>query len=101
MDVFITKASRFLPNDPVSNDDMEQYLGMVDGKPSKARRIVLRKNGIKQRYYALDKEGHVTHTNAQMCANAVRGLLDEKLTLDDIDLLPPACSGRYPGIDSG
>lgn len=94
MDVFITKASRFLPNDPVSNDDMEQYLGMVDGKPSKARRIVLRKNGIKQRYYALDKEGHVTHTNAQMCANAVRGLLDEKLTLDDIDLL--ACGTSSP-----
>ena len=87
MDVFITKAAKFLPNEPVGNDDMERFLGMVDGKPSKARRIVLRRNGIKQRYYALDKEGHVTHTNAQMAANAIKGLTDESLTIDDIDLL--------------
>ena len=87
MDVFITKASRFLPNDPVENDDMEAFLGMVDGKPSKARRVILRRNGIKQRYYALDKDGNVTHTNVQMAANAVRGLLDDQLTIDDIDLL--------------
>ena len=87
MDVFITKAAKFLPNEPVGNDDMERFLGMVDGKPSKARRIVLRRNGIKQRYYALDKEGHVTHTNAQMAAQAVKGLTDESLTIDDIDLL--------------
>lgn len=87
MDVFITKASRFLPNDPVENDDMETFLGMVDGKPSKARRVILRRNGIKQRYYALDKDGNVTHTNVQMAANAVRGLLNDQLTIDDIDLL--------------
>lgn len=87
MDVFITKASKFLPNDPVENDDMESILGMVDGKPSKARRVILRRNGIKQRYYAFDKEGNVTHTNVQMAANAVRGLLDDQLTIDDIDLL--------------
>jgi 3-oxoacyl-[acyl-carrier-protein] synthase-3 len=87
MDVFITKASRFLPNDPVENDDMEAFLGMVDGKPSKARRVILRPNGIKQRYYALDKDGNVTHTNVQMAANAVLGLLDDQLTIDDIDLL--------------
>ena len=87
IDVFITKASRFLPNDPVENDDMETFLGMVDGKPSKARRVILRRNGIKQRYYALDKDGNVTHTNVQMAANAVRGLLDDQLTIDDIDLL--------------
>ena len=87
MNVFITKASTFLPNDPVSNDEMESYLGMVDGKPSKARRIILRRNGIQQRYYALDKEGNVTHTNVEMAARAVRGLLDEHLTIDDIDLL--------------
>ena len=37
MDVFITKAAKFLPNEPVGNDDMESFLGMVDGKPSNAR----------------------------------------------------------------
>ena len=94
MDVFITKAAKFLPNEPVGNDDMEGFLGMVDGKPSKARRVVLRRNGIRQRYYALDRDGHVTHTNAQMAANAVRGLLDDHLTVDDIDLL--SCGTSSP-----
>ena len=87
MNVYITRASKFLPNEPVGNDEMEIYLGMVDGKPSKARRIVLSRNGIKQRYYALDREGNVTHTNVQMAANAIRGLLDKQFTVDDIDLL--------------
>ena len=59
MNVYITKATKFLPNTPVGNEDMESYLGMIDGTPSKARRIVLRSNGIRQRYYALDKDGNV------------------------------------------
>lgn len=87
MEVYITKASKFLPNNPVSNDEMEDYLGKVDGKPSKARRVILRRNGIKQRYYALDKNGNATHTNVQMAANAVKGLLDDHLSVDDLDLL--------------
>lgn len=94
MNVYITKAAKFLPNDPVGNDEMEQYLGMIDGRPSKARRIVLRSNGIRQRYYALNRQGEVTHTNVQMAALAIRGLLDEHLQLDDIDLL--ACGTASP-----
>lgn len=73
---------------------MEAYLGMVDGKPSRARHIILRRNGIKQRYYALDREGNTTHTNAQMAANAVRGLLDDEFTINDIDVL--ACGTASP-----
>jgi 3-oxoacyl-[acyl-carrier-protein] synthase-3 len=94
MDVFINKAGKFLPNEPVSNNDMEAYLGMVDGKPSKARAIVLRRNGIKQRYYALDKEGNTTHTNPQMAAKAIRSLFSDSLSLDDIDLL--SCGTSTP-----
>lgn len=94
MEVYITKASGFFPNSPVSNDEMESYLGMVDGKPSKARRIILSRNGIKRRYYALDKDGNATHTNAQMAANAVRGLFDKDLGIDDIDLL--SCGTASP-----
>ena len=54
MNVFINKIAKFLPNSPVENEEMEDYLGMIDGKPSKARKIILRRNGIKQRYYALE-----------------------------------------------
>jgi 3-oxoacyl-[acyl-carrier-protein] synthase-3 len=72
--VYITNTSLFLPNEPVTSDDMESYLGFINDKPSKSRKIVLRNNGIKTRYYALTKEGKSTHTNAQMTALAVKAL---------------------------
>ena len=73
--VYITKTSAFLPNAPVSNDDIESVLGMVAGRPSRARRIVLRNNGIRQRYYAIDPvTGKTTHNNTQLTAAAVRAL---------------------------
>lgn len=45
--VYLNRISSFLPNSPVSNDDMELYLGKVDGEPSKVKPIILRQNGIK------------------------------------------------------
>ncbi|MDR2680439.1 MAG: beta-ketoacyl-ACP synthase III [Tannerella sp.] len=92
--VYINRLSSFFPNRPVENDEMEQYIGLVNEKSLLAKRLVLGKNGIKRRYYALDKSGRVTHTNAVMAANAVRGLLDEELTLDKIDLL--SCGTASP-----
>ncbi|ASW75637.1 3-oxoacyl-ACP synthase [Chryseobacterium piperi] len=86
-DVFITKASTYLPNEPVSNDEMESYLGLVNDTPSKARALILRNNQIKTRYYALEKGGKITHTNAQITAKAVEGLFDESFTKEDIQLL--------------
>jgi 3-oxoacyl-[acyl-carrier-protein] synthase-3 len=73
-EVYITRTAHFLPNEPVSNEEMENYLGLINGKPSKSKNIVLRNNGIKRRFYAIGKEGKVTHTNAQMTALAVRAL---------------------------
>jgi len=86
-DVFITKASTYLPNEPVSNEEMESYLGLVNNTPSKARALILRNNKIKTRYYALDKNGNATHTNAQITAKAVEGLFDEKFNRADMQLL--------------
>ena len=93
-EVYITRLAKFLPNRPVENDQMEQYLGMIDGKPSKARRIVLRNNQITNRYYALDEQGRQTHTNAQLAAEAIRGLFDDRITVNDIELL--TCGTTLP-----
>src|SRR5680860_1045076 len=60
-DVYITRIAKFLPNKPVDNEQMEEKLGVIDGKVSKARRLVLRNNKIKTRYYAIDENGKVTH----------------------------------------
>lgn len=89
MDVYITDVSAFLPNEPVGNDEMEQVLGMVHEVPSRTRRIILRNNGILQRYYAIDpKSGEQTHTNVQLAVEAIRGLAPYAgFTLDDIECL--------------
>ncbi|HSD36753.1 MAG TPA: beta-ketoacyl-ACP synthase III [Rhodocyclaceae bacterium] len=76
-EVFITRTAAFLPHDPVSNDEIEEVLGMVGGKPSRARRLILRSNGIQTRHYALDRTTRVpSMSNAQMTANAIRALGD-------------------------
>ncbi|MEO6669684.1 MAG: beta-ketoacyl-ACP synthase III [Ferruginibacter sp.] len=92
--VYINNTSSFLPGEAVSNDEMETYLGMINGNPSKSRGIVLRNNGIKQRFYALTKEGKPTHTNAQMTALAVRALFQDSNRLKDVQLL--SCGTSSP-----
>ncbi|HEY8917370.1 MAG TPA: beta-ketoacyl-ACP synthase III [Chitinophaga sp.] len=93
-DVFITRLSKFLPNEPVGNDEMESILGMVDGKPSRARSMILGNNKIKTRYYSLDKNGKSTHTNAEMTAAAIQGLFDDKFPISRMQLL--ACGTTSP-----
>lgn len=91
-EVYITRVSKFLPNEPVSNDQMEDYLGKIDGRPSRAKSIILRNNQIKTRHYAIDKEtGKSTHTNFQLATKAIEGLLDENFKKDDIELLACGC----------
>ena len=75
MSVYINDMASFMPNNAVTNDEIEDVLGKINGFPSKAKRVVLKNNGIKSRYYAVDpKTGIPTHTNAQLCAEAVRKL---------------------------
>jgi len=85
--VYITALSKFLPNKAVTNEEMEEYLGLVDDKASRSRRIILRNNKIKTRYYAIDKDGNSTHSNAQLSALAIRGLENEHFKLTDMELL--------------
>jgi len=44
--VYITKTGSYLPNNPIGNEQMEAFLGLVGGNASRARRIVLMNNGI-------------------------------------------------------
>ncbi len=93
--VYITKVAKFFPNEPISNDEMEDYLGLINDKSSKSKRIILRNNGIKRRFYAIDKNGNHTHTNSQMTSLAVRALFDKpEEGLKSIDLL--ACGTSTP-----
>jgi 3-oxoacyl-[acyl-carrier-protein] synthase-3 len=86
--VFITGTGSFLPNAPVGNDDMERILGQVGGRPSRARKLVLRSNGIVSRHYAIDPETlRFNDTNAGMTAGAVRALGDAVRPLPQVGCL--------------
>lgn len=94
-EVFITRTAAFLPNEPISNDEMETYLGFINEQASKSRRIVLRNNGIKNRHYAMTKNGEATHTNAQLAAIAVEKLFEKNPNeLKEIDVL--SCGTSSP-----
>ncbi|MDL5511382.1 beta-ketoacyl-ACP synthase III [Arenibacter sp. M-2] len=93
-DVYITRIAKFLPNDPIDNEQMEEKLGIINGKNSKARRIVLRNNQIKTRYYAIDDSGNITHNNAQLTKEAIELLCDDTFTTKDIELL--SCGTSSP-----
>lgn len=93
-EVYITRAGKYLPNKPISNEEMESVLGLINDTPSKARRIILRNNGIKTRYYALDDNGNITHSNADMTRLAIESIMDSNFTFDDIELL--SCGTSTP-----
>jgi 3-oxoacyl-[acyl-carrier-protein] synthase-3 len=93
--VYINNIQKFMPNEPVENKDIEEYLGYIGGKKSKAKNIVLRSNGIKRRFYVLEKGTQKPlFTNAQLCSNAINKLVDKDFSLKDIECL--ACGTTSP-----
>ncbi len=91
--VFINRISAYLPHDAVDNDTMEARLGMVGPRPSRARKLVLRSNGIQQRHYVIDPAtGEPSMTNAQVSAAAIRGLAGNGFELDQLDCLVASSS---------
>jgi 3-oxoacyl-[acyl-carrier-protein] synthase-3 len=85
--VYINRIAKFLPGNPVSNDEMEEYLGCVDGRKSRSKPIILRNNKITNRYYSRDKQGKSTHTNAELTAEAIKQLCTDGFNISDIELL--------------
>ena len=74
--VYITSTGSFLPNAPVANADMENFLGLFNNVPSRTKDIFLRKNGIKTRHYALDTNQQTTHKAYEMAALAVKNCIN-------------------------
>ena len=53
-EVFITETASFFPNNPIDNNSIENYLGLISGQHSRVKNIFLRQNVIKNRYYELN-----------------------------------------------
>lgn len=90
-DVYITGTGAFLPGAPVDNDRMEDHLGRIGGRDSLFGKKALRWNGVESRHYAMATDGAVSHSNAEMCALAVRAALETAgLSAADIGFLGAA-----------
>lgn len=98
MTVYINDISAFLPNDPVDNDHIQDIIGRIHNLPSRIKNRVLDNNKIEKRYYAIDPAtGRLTHTNAQLTAEAVRRLKPyEGYTINDIECL--CCGTTTPDL---
>jgi 3-oxoacyl-[acyl-carrier-protein] synthase-3 len=96
MSVYITEMAASLPNAPVANDDIETVLGCVADRPSRLKELILLRNGIKSRHYAIDPAtGEPTHSNASLTADTVRALANRVgRSPADIQLL--ACGTSSP-----
>ena len=92
--VYINCLSSFLPNNMVDNEHIEDYLGYIEGKKSRIKSIVLKRNGIKHRYYALNEEGSITHQNVDMVVEAIKKLPLYINNGEDIDML--CCATTTP-----
>jgi 3-oxoacyl-[acyl-carrier-protein] synthase-3 len=94
MEVYINDIAAFLPNDPVTNDEIETVLGVVHNIPSQIKNKILKNNGIEKRYYSIDrKTGELNYTNAQLTAEAIRRLKPyEGFSVNDIQCLCCATS---------
>ncbi len=93
--VYINDIQAFLPNEAVDNSEIEDVLGQVGARPSRAKKLILRSNQIKSRHYAIDKlSGKTTHTNAQIAAEAIRKLNSDAFDINTIELL--ACGTTLP-----
>lgn len=89
--VYINAIGKYLPGAPVSNEAIEDYLGLINDRPSRTKNRMLKQNGIHTRYYALDKNQHTTETVSGMAAKAIADCLQKaKLAKREIDLLAAA-----------
>ena len=88
MDVYITRTASFLPNQAIDNNNIEHILGMVNKTSSRVKKIILKRNGINHRYYAIDPlTREQSHTNAELTACAIRQLFTNESEMNDVELL--------------
>jgi 3-oxoacyl-[acyl-carrier-protein] synthase-3 len=92
----ILGTGSFLPNAPVPNEKVEDVLGPIGGKPSRARHRVQKSSGITLRHYAVDPATRrPTHTNAALTVAAIQNIARTRpFALTEVDCL--ACGTATP-----
>ena len=77
MNCFITQTGCFLPGPSVSNDQIEKYLGSVEGE-EEVKKTILKMNGIINRHYAQDDQQQPTFDVYQLACEAIENCLAKR-----------------------
>jgi len=93
MSVYITSTGYYLPGNAIDNSQIENHLGLVNGKPSRLKRKILQSNGIKTRHYAINEKHETIVSNSKMAALAGEACLNNSyLSQNNINMLSCATS---------
>lgn len=88
---YLTGLGRYLPGEPVSNEEVASRLGGLDRRTARIRERIQKANGIRQRYYAMDEAGQTTELNEELAVHAIRAALaDRGIAASDLGML--ACA---------
>lgn len=88
---YLTGFGRYLPGEPIGNDEIVTRLGGDDAVTERIRRLILEQNGIKQRHYALDEHGEPTELNEELAVKALQAALDDRgIAAGDLRMLAAA-----------
>lgn len=91
--VYINALGKFLPGEPVGNEQIEDYLGLIGGKSSRLKSRILKQNGIQTRHYALEPCGKVNFSNYELAAKAIADALAKaEISQKEIEFLAAATS---------
>ena len=101
---YIISTGAYLPGEPIPSEDIELYLGQVNGKRCPLRNRVLKSNGILTRHYALNTKQEVTHSVEELATHAARQSMERAgLEPSDVTMLATATSQgdlALPGLAS-
>ena len=91
--VFINAVGKFLPGEPITNDEVEEYIGLIGGEASRLKSRILKQNGIEKRHYAISREGKILYWNSTLAARSVTDAISHsEITLADVEYLAAATS---------
>ena len=86
MKCFITRTGSFLPGKPIDNCSIQRFIGTIEGE-EEVKTSVLKMNGIKQRFYALDENQNATHDVYELASLAVADCLKDAIIKHPISYL--------------
>ncbi|WP_339687215.1 beta-ketoacyl synthase N-terminal-like domain-containing protein [Gimesia maris] len=86
MSCYITRTASYLPGPAVENDEIERFIGSLDGEAATKEKI-LSMNGIVRRHYAQDHLQQKTHDVYGLAARAAQQCLSDYKEADSITYL--------------